>query len=184
MNNKILKNDPLIKKIIENRKNIKPRLRKIKKYKHILYYYDMIDNLHLKEYIYSGNSVKINNNIFILKQNNLNDIFRLFIEKIIPDNYDLINYIEKEEIKIVLDQRNLKELYHAYNCNDPHCNETYCIKAENLIYHILSCKDNKDCSYNECFSSKQLLLHHAECKLTNNKKCNVCIPIIELFTNK
>jgi hypothetical protein len=159
MNNKIIKNDPLIKKIIENRKNIKPKLYKIKKYKHILFYNDMINSLHLKEYIYSGYSVKINNNIFISKQNNLNDIFRLFIEKVITNSYNSICYTEKEEIKLVLEEKILKEFYHTYNCNDPYCNESYCIKAENLIYHIFSCKDDK-CNYNDCISSKRLLLQH------------------------
>ena len=160
MNNKIIKNDPLIKKIIENRKNIKPRLRKIRKYKHILYYNDMINSLHLKEYIYSGKNIKINNNIIIPNQNNLNDIFRLFIDEITPNSFNSMCYTEKEEIKVVLQQRKLTEFYHAYNCNDPYCNEIYCIRAENLIYHILLCKDNK-CNYNDCISSKQLLLQHA-----------------------
>ena len=184
MNNKILKNDPLIKKIIENRKNIKPRLCKIKKYKHILYYNDMINNLHLKQYIYSGKLVKINNKIIIPNQNNLNDIFKLFIDEIKPNSYNLMYYNEKEEIRLILEQKKLKEFYHAYNCNNDNCLEVNCAKIENLIFHVASCENNENCTYDDCQSSKKLLLHHTECKLTNNKKCNVCTPIIELFTNK
>ena len=183
-NNKILKNDILFKKIKESRKNIKPILRKIKKYKHILYYDDSIEFLHLKKYIYSGNLIKIRNNIIIPNQHNLNDIFRLFMNKIKPNNIDEMYLIEKEEIRIGLEQKKLKEFYHAYNCNNDDCLEVNCTKTENLIFHVASCENNENCSYNECFSSKQLLLHHVECKLTNNKKCNVCTPIIELFSNK
>ena len=57
MNNKIIKNDPLIKKIIENRKNIKPRLYKIKKYKHILFY---ILVYLVKKIVYTGGEHNFN----------------------------------------------------------------------------------------------------------------------------
>jgi hypothetical protein len=181
--NKIIKNDILIKKIKENRKSIKPILRKIKKYKHILYYDDSIDFLHLKKYIYSGISIKIKNDIIIPNQNNLNDIFRLFIEKIIPHNYDSICNIEKEEINIILSQYKLKELYHSYNCSNNYCLEVNCVRTENLIFHVIFCENNDNCCYNDCATTKQLLLHHAECKLTNCE-CSICSPIIKLFSNK
>ncbi len=180
--NKILKDDILLKKIKQNRINVKPILKKIKKYKHILYYSNNIESLHLKKYIYSGNPINIRHNIIIPNQNNLNDIFRLFIEKIIP-SYNSIYNIEKEEIKVSLSQKKLKELYHVYNCNDHNCLEVSCIRAENLIFHIISCENNENCIYNDCLSSKQLLLHHVECKLSNDE-CSICTPIIKLFSNK
>jgi hypothetical protein len=179
--NKILKDDIFLKKIKQNRLNVKPILKKIKKYKHILYYSDNIESLHLKKYIYSGISIKIKNDIIIPNQNNLSDIIRLFIEKIIS-NFDLIYNNEKEEIRVSLSQTKLKELYHAYNCSNNNCLEASCIRTENLFFHVISCENNENCSYNDCSSSKQLLLHHVECKLLNHE-CNICTPIIKLFSN-
>lgn len=78
-------------------------------------------------------------------------------------------------------QQQLMLLLHAYKCikkenlnpNPEVCHVNYCHQMREVMKHMSTCRQFKDCTTQHCVSSRQILLHYKICKQYD---CRICFP--------